>query len=152
MKLFLISLITVVLVTSCNQPSEQRYVSKAPVDSLITNWENGWNKHDSAAVSNLFSSDALLIDDNLIAMNVEELSSKWIHSNIRIVSNLKSTKLQSWSTSDKAGYTGKYELDVIVNDSVVAKPKGVFTLNWSKTAAGDWKVSTAHIHSFMDRK
>ena len=152
MKLILTSLILGSIMSSCNQSSPKTDVSKAPIDSLISNWEKGWNKHDSAGVKGLFSSDALLIDDNLIAANTEDISNKWIHPNINVVNNLKTTKLQDWSTNDRAGYTGKYELEVVVKDSVIASPKGVFTVNWSKTDKGDWKISTANIHSFAAHK
>lgn len=135
------------LISSCNQSSPAAF-SKAPIDSLILNWEKSWNKHDSVGVRNLFISDALLIDDNLLAMNAQELSDKWIHPNINVVNNLTSTKVQDWSSSDKASYTGKYTLDVVVNDSIVAHPTGVYTVNWTKTEKGDWKIITAHIHSF----
>jgi ketosteroid isomerase-like protein len=152
MKLILAVLIVVIFISSCNQPSPQAGISKAPVDSLILEWENSWNKHDSAGVRNSFLPDALLIDDNLIATGSEELSDKWIHPNITVVNNLKTTRLQDWSTNDRAGYTGKYELDVVVNDSVIAKPTGIFTVNWVKTDKGDWKINTAAIHSFSEQK
>lgn len=137
---------------SCKQPSATANVdTKAPVDSLIASWSDSWNHHDSAGVRNLFG-NALLIDDDLIAHNPEEISAEWIHPNINVVSNFKSGKLQDWSTNDRAGYTGTYEFDAVVNDSVVAKPKGVFTLNWIKTDKGDWEITTATIHSIKEKK
>lgn len=116
------------------------------------NWENNWNRHDSAGIRDLFVSDALLIDDNLIATGAEALSANWIHPNHKVVNNLTSVKLQEWSTNDRAGYTGKYGLSVIVNDSVIARPVGIFTVNWKKTEKGDWKITTAHIHSIVEKK
>ncbi len=150
-QLFSLLLLTGILF-SCSQSTPETIIVKAPVDSLITNWSNSWNSHDSAAVRNLFTEDALLIDDDFIAVNANEFSAKWIHPNIKLVTNLRTTKLQDWSTNDRAGYTGKYELDVVVKDSVVAKGKGVFTVNWIKTEKGDWKITTANIHSFVENK
>lgn len=150
-QLFSLLLLTGILF-SCSRPTPETVIVKAPVDSLITNWSNSWNNHDSAAVRNLFTEDALLIDDDFIAVNADEFSANWIHPNIKLVTNLSTTKLQDWSTGDRAGYTGKYELDVVVKDSVVAKGKGVFTVNWIKTGKGDWKITTADIHSFAERK
>ncbi len=150
MKIILSTLMVCSIVCSCNQPNSKEVESKAPVDSLISNWENSWNKHDSAGVSNMFLSDALLIDDQLITENSNDLSTKWIHPNINVVSNLKSTKLQEWSSNDRAGYTGKYEFDVVVNDAVVANQKGVYTVNWNRVEDGGWKISTANIHSFAE--
>jgi ketosteroid isomerase-like protein len=149
MKKFLSILFVSGIIFSCKQTSATSIVN-APVDSLIASWGNSWNHHDSAGGRNLFG-DALLIDDDLIAHNPKEISAKWIHPNINVVSNLKSEKLQDWSANDRAGYTGTYEFDAVVNDSVVAKPKGVFTLNWAKTEKGDWKITTATIHSFKEK-
>lgn len=149
------TIISVIFVTgilfSCQQPGAVVSVTKAPVDSLINNWCKSWNEHDSAAVQNLFLPDALLIDDDLIATNVTDLSGKWIQKGINVVNNLKATKLQEWSEAGRAGYTGTYQLDVIVNDSVIAKPAGVFSVNWLKTTDGQWKITTATIHSFTKK-
>ncbi len=135
---------------SCNQTSSntKSTITKALVDSLILNWENNWNKHDSAGVRNMFLADAILIDDNLVTGDAAEFSEKWIHTNINVVSNLTSTKLQEWSEGNRAGYTGKYKLDVVIKDSVMAKPEGVYCVNWLKTEKGDWKITSAVIHSF----
>lgn len=139
---------------SCTQPSPPpaAIIIKAPIDSLVNNWASSWSNHDSAAVRNLFLADALLIDDNYIGANAGEFSAKWIHPNISIVSNLRTVKIQDWSTADRAGYTGKYTLDVVVKDSVIATGNGVFTVNWIKTDAGDWKITTANIHSIVTKQ
>ena len=150
MKTIITVLFFTTVILACNQaPKNTTYNNvKAPVDSLITNWENNWNKHDSAGVRNMFLADAVLIDDNLINANADEFSEKWIHPNIKVVSNLTSTKLQEWSEGNRAGYTGKYALDVAVKDSVVAKGEGIFCVNWLKSDLGNWKITSAVIHSF----
>lgn len=139
-------------VISCKQPVSEVVVTSAPVDSLVKNWSNSWNNHDSAAVKNLFAPDALLIDDNLIADNETKISDKWIGPNINVVSNFKTAQLQVWSTGENAGYTGTYEFDVIVKDTIVDHSKGAFTLNWKKPVNGNWKITTATIHSFTAKK
>lgn len=149
MKITLLLVLITITIFSCNQTSSKTTESnvKPPIDSLISNWEISWNKHDSAGVRNMFLADAVLIDDNLVAANAAEISEKWIHPNINVVSNLTSTKLQEWSSSDRAGYTGRYEFTAIVNDSIVAKPTGFYTVNWMKTLQGDWKITTSVIHA-----
>ncbi len=152
MKKNLTILLVAGMIFSCKQPSATANISNnAPIDSLIARWNDSWNQHDSAAVRNLFG-NALLIDDDLIAYNQDEIAAKWIHPNINVVTNFKANKLQDWSTNERAGYTGIYEFNAVVNDSVVAKPRGVFTLNWAKTETGDWKVTTATIHSLKGKK
>lgn len=152
MKNILFTLIVAGMLFSCKQPSSETAFVAAPVDSLIANWGKSWNNQDSAAVRNLFTDDALLTDDKLIATNIGEISAKMISPNIHVVSNFKTSKLQDWSTADRAGYTGTYELDVLVNKAIVATPKGVFTLNWIKTATGVWEITTATIYSFAEKK
>jgi len=151
MKKLFFALLIPLAITSCKETAGNDPVLKAPVDSLIKSFSDGWNNHDSAAVRNLFATDALLSDDNLIAVNAGEISGKWISPNIRMLSGFKATKLQDWSTNDRASYTGKYEFDVVVNDSVVAKPRGVFTLIWKKSVEGNWEITSATIHSFINK-
>jgi hypothetical protein len=139
------------LFVSCQQ-SINTTIVKAPVDSLVANWNDSWNNHDSISVRNLFVENAILTDDNIIATNLEEISTKMIHPYINVVNNLKTKKLQEWSTNDRAGYTGTYEFEVIVNDALVANPKGVFILNWIKTDKDEWKITTAVLYSFVEQK
>ena len=146
----IITVLLVATIFSCNQTSTNTTGTnvKVPVDSLIKNWENNWNNHDSAGVRNMFLADAILVDDNLVTVNAAEFSEKWIHPGINVISNLKSSKLQEWSEGNRASYTGKYILEVVIKDSVMAKPEGVYCVNWLKTEKGDWKITSAVIHSF----
>jgi hypothetical protein len=152
MKNILLSLVMAGLLFSCQQPSADVVVVQAPVDSLVANWGISWNNHDSVAVRYMFTTDAVLTDDKIIASGIEEISAKMISPYIRSVNNFKASKLQDWSTNDRAGYTGTYEFDAVVNNSVVAKPKGVFSVNWIKTESREWKIATAVIYSFVEQK
>ncbi|MBK6963263.1 MAG: hypothetical protein IPH20_04805 [Bacteroidales bacterium] len=152
MKKMLLSLIATGILYSCNKPSIEPKVIIAPIDSLVANWANGWNNQDCAGVRNLFDDNALLTDDQLIASGIEEIAIKMISPNIRLVRNFTSVKLQEWTTVDRAGYTGTYEIEIVVNEEVVAKPKGVFTVNWRKTGTGEWKIATAVIYSYAEKK
>jgi len=152
MKNMLFSLIAAGMLFSCNQPSSESKVTNAPIDSLVANWANGWNSQDSAGVRNLFEDDALLTDDQLIVTGIEEIAAKMISPNIQLVRNFTSSKLQEWTSGDRAGYTGTYEIEIVINKEVVAKPKGVFTVNWKKTGTGDWKITSAVIYSYAEKK
>ena len=152
MKKTIAALGLITILFSCKEAEKTAtiVVTKATVDSLVSNWENNWNKHDSAGVRNMFVDDAILVDDNLVTTNAAEFSEKWIHRNINMVTNLTSTKLQEWSDGNRAGYTGKYALDVVIKDSVIAKPEGIFSVNWLKTETGIWKITSAIIYSFKN--
>lgn len=150
MKKIIAFLSLIIILFACNNAEKNTPIvaAKAPIDSLITNWETSWNQHDSTAVRNMFMEDALLVDDNLVTKNADEFSAKWIHPSINMINNVTSTKLQEWSNGDRAGYTGKFNLDVIVKDSVVAKPEGIYSVNWLKNKVGEWKITSAVIYSF----
>ena len=135
---------------SCSQNNSEKEISTSPVNVEIAKWEKNWNSHDSVGVVNLFAEDALVIDDKLIANNRLEIAEKWVHPNINFVTHLKSVQLKQWNTVQAAGYTGKYEFDVTIKDSVVQKIKGIYTVNWKINDKGEWKVITAQIHSFAD--
>jgi ketosteroid isomerase-like protein len=152
MKKIITVLAMIGILFSCKQPSSNiAIVAKAPIDSLIAEWQKNWNNHDSSGVCNMFVADAVLIDQELLVMNAKELAEKWVSPSIRLVKNLKTDKLQDWSTTDRAGYTGKFNLDIVVKDVVVARGHGIFTVNWMKTDKGDWKITTANINEFIDK-
>jgi ketosteroid isomerase-like protein len=132
---------------SCTPSQDPPKEVKAPIDALVANWRNNWNNHDSIGVRNMFLEDALLIENELICRNAEEFAAKWIHPNIRGVKNLETNKLQEWSTSERAGFTGTYSVEVI-HDSIPEYPKGAFAVNWIKTQNGEWKITSAVIHAF----
>ena len=152
MKKITFSILLACALFSCKQPDKAVVVTKAPIDSLITQWNLNWNNHDSTGVRNMFADDALLIDDNLIANSADEISEKWIHPNINVVNNFKSDKLKDWSDVNFAAYTGKYEFEAIVNSNVVASPKGLFTFEWEKNPNGEWKIVVAHIHALTTKQ
>ena len=147
-KLFLTLSVASVLF-SCKQTETKTIVEVAPIDSLMNNWNTAWSNHDSTAFRNSFTSDdVLLIDDKLIAQSANDISEKWIHVYLPSVKDMKTETLQKWSSADRAGITGKYGFDVVVKGSVVANPKGIFTINWIKATDGEWKITTFNAHSF----
>ncbi|MDP8233145.1 MAG: hypothetical protein P9L91_10830 [Candidatus Zophobacter franzmannii] len=147
MKKLLIVLLVAVVLISCAKLTVQS-IAKAPIDSLVADWCNGFNNHDAEAITNMFETDAILMDDNIIITNQQQMLHEWIDPNLSHVSNLKAEQLQAWSTSDRAGYAGKYSVDYTLDDGTVNHPKGVFMVNWTKNAEGEWKITTACINPF----
>jgi len=147
MKKIVIVLLVISVVCSCKKstPVDKMTVS---VDSLVTKWKDSWNRHDSAAIRNLFDRNPILVADDIVAKDLKAISENWIHPNIRAVYNLKIVQLQGWANEEKAGYLGTYSLDLIVNKAVVEQPKGVVSISWKKTEEGVWKITNAHLHSF----
>ena len=148
MKNFLISLVVAGLLVSCNSNSvTTTSTEKAPVDKLVANFCDGWNNHDSTGVKNQFLDDAILIDDHILTSSIAEMSSKWIRPNMPHIKSITPTKLQEWSTGDRAGYTGTYKMVFIKPKGDLGNSNGLLTVNWLKTAQGEWKITNAHIHS-----
>ena len=147
MKKTSLILILSTLICSCTPTPSIPIANASPVDSLSAHFASVWNHQDSAGVRQLFGNTVLLTDDDMMVTTPGEISSKWIHPNIRVVHNFKTTKLQDWSSTDRAGYTGKFEFDAIVNDSVVAHPAGIYTINWLRNENNQWLINTCIIYS-----
>lgn len=152
MKKILFAFFLAGILFSCKQPTPTVVtVVKAPIDSLIDNYNKAWNTNDSAAIRNLFTDDALLIDDELIAKNGDEISAKWIHPVYKAVSNVTSSKLQEWTSNDRAGFTGLWTIQLKMKKKAM-KIKGAYTVIWMKNDKGQWKIATADLHSIVSKK
>ena len=152
MKKILFTLFVAGILFSCKQPTTKVVaVTKAPIDSLIDNYNKAWNTNDSAAIRNLFADDALMIDDELMAKSGDEISTKWIHPVYKAVSNVTSSKLQEWTSNDRAGFTGLWTIQLKMKKKVM-KLKGAYTIIWMKNDKGQWKIATADLHSIMPTK
>ena len=146
MKSIIILLLTVLSFNACKPTVTPTAVIPSPTDSLMNVWNKAWSDHDSTAIRSLFDADAIVTDDDIVAKNPDEISTKWIGPYHNLTNNMTTEKLQEWASIDRAGYTGTYEFTLNQKDTVVIKPKGIITLNWKKSDKGDWKVTTAHIH------
>jgi len=146
-KILFIILISGYAFSCVSQKSTSNNSAVAEVSSLIKDFECAWSTNDSAAISNLFAPDAILFDRPLLATNSQEVAEKWIGPFYQFVKNMRTEKLQEWSTSDRAGYTGYYTLDIMVDGAIVYSPKGICTLNWVKNGKGEWKIITANMNS-----
>ncbi|MHC1706078.1 MAG: hypothetical protein AB9842_01015 [Bacteroidales bacterium] len=143
----LMTFIVLAALFSCKAPKKEAVVPQAPVDSLVQIYIAAWNAHDSLGVKQLFTQDALLIEDAIIAQGIDQVYAKWIQPYIMGVNNLRTTKLQEWSGTDRAGYTGIYEFQYYAQDSALKTTKGFYTLNWVKSDNKEWKITTDVIHA-----
>jgi ketosteroid isomerase-like protein len=99
------------------------------------------------AIKNMFASDVILMDDNMIAKSQDEVVSKLIRPNIKAINNMKAEKINEWVSNDRAFFAGTYGLDVIVHDSLIDQPKGFWTVGWKKNDKDEWKICNVHINS-----
>jgi ketosteroid isomerase-like protein len=154
MKKTIMLLFVIGIFFSCNRSTVNKPViaQAAPVDSLIDNWNKSWNNHDSTAISNLFDAEVLVIDGQLIVKTPEELATKFIKPFYKMMSNIKTTKLQEWSCIDKAGYTGLWDAKVPSKNKKTMKESGVLTITWKRNDKAEWKITLANLHSFPVKK
>ena len=151
MKKVLFALFLAGILFSCKHPTTIVVVVKAPIDSLIENYNKAWNTHDSAAIRNLFTDDALLIDDEVMAKNGDEISTKWIHPVYKAVNDVTSSKIKEWTSNDKAGFTGMWTIKLKMKKKTL-NVKGTYTVIWTKNDKGEWKIMTADLHSMKPSK
>lgn len=141
-----------ILLIACLSISCQTQLKDTPpnslVDSLSTEWASNWNNHDSIALMQMFDEDAVLFDNGIVTTNPEDLRTKLIVPYHDILKDMKIKILQEWATTDRAGLSGTWTVDIIVNDSVSTPTSGAFTCVWKKLESGEWKVTNAHIHDF----
>ena len=149
MKRILLLTIVICSLTTC-QKTNDKLETESPIDPLLNNFISSWNNNDSITAKNMFASDAIVFDDNIIAKNHEELMSNWIRPLITTITNVQMEKTQEWVTEDLAGCSGFWSIDILHNDSVAASYKGVMTFIWILSEKGEWKISHAHLHSFYE--
>lgn len=128
-------------VTACNQPAGTGAAMPPSPDSLIRQWNNAWNQHDSATLAQLFHEESVVIFNNRLKFpGRDSIMNGWIGPNLSSVANLKTVKISSGATDGMAWYTGDYTLDMLQNDSLVAQDVGLFTTIWKKDQSQQWKI------------
>lgn len=147
MKKFFLVPVSVCIIMAC-QHQDPDLIIDSPVDSLVLNWARNWNNHDSVALMQMFDEDAVLFDNNIVTSSPEELQAKLIRPYHNILSDMNIEKIQEWVTEDRAGFSGTWTVNIIVNDSTLRPAKGAFTCVWKKSGSGEWKVTNAHISDF----
>ena len=145
-KYYCVLLLAGVLIACQTQITEVPPSSLA--DSLGSEWANNWNSHDSIALMQMFDEDAVLFDNNIVTRNPEELKTKLILPYHDILNDMKITILHEWVTTGRAGLSGTWTVDILVNDTVSIPASGAFTCVWKQLESGEWKVTNAHIHDF----
>ena len=147
-KIFMLSFVTCLMI-ACQIPSNKVTV-ESPVDSLVTNWANNWNNHDSLALINMFASDVVVFDNNLVMKNSEELITKLIRPYYNIMTDMRIEKISEWVANDRAGFSGTWSVNIFASDTVAVLHTGAFTCVWEKSKSGEWKVINAHISDFTE--
>lgn len=135
------------LISSCsnNKPVTSEANAKlVSVDSLNSNWNNGWNAGDENAVANMFTDHAVVLSGAWKVTGKDSIVKNWVSRQLPRMTNFKTTKLASGASSEMAFQTGYWSLDVKRNDSIVGTSQGNYTMIWKKQA-NSWKIELLHM-------
>ncbi len=141
-----LSFIVVLLLISsaCKQSNSKSELSSSydvSSDSLMNEWNEAWNTHDSTAISNLLTSNSVVVfSTKERLMGADSIMTNWVNKNLPSVTNLKTEKVSSSESSEMAYFNGTYTLDITRNDSVVGSDAGCFNIVWKLQDNQDWKI------------
>ncbi len=148
-KIFCIALTCLVL-SSCETPENKQDIPTltivfVSVDSLENNWNEGWNKKDSASIAGMFTDETVVMEGDWIVKGRKSIMEEWVIRQMSKIDNFKTEKISAGVTADMAYYTGTYTLDIVNNDSIVGNSQGNFTTLWKKQDDNSWKVELLHM-------
>jgi ketosteroid isomerase-like protein len=135
--LFLISACT----QSKNSKSDNSLNHTVSADSLMTEWNVAWNKHDSTAISNMLANNSVVVfSTKEKLMGADTIMTNWVNKNLPNVTNLKTEKVSSAASSEMVFFNGTYTLDITKNDTVIGADMGCFTFVWKLQNSKEWKM------------
>lgn len=132
------------LSSACNQSNDSKsdnINNTVSADSLMNEWNVAWNKHDSTAISNMLADNSVVVfstKERLIGN--DSIMANWVNKNLPTVTNLKTEKISSSSSSEMVFFNGTYTLDITENDSITGADTGGFTFVWKLQDKKDWKI------------
>ncbi|MDX5338774.1 MAG: DUF4440 domain-containing protein [Cyclobacteriaceae bacterium] len=133
------------LAFTCQSPTETTSSATEPTlvsaDSLMENWNVAWNAHDSATVANFFHDQSVVIFSTSFQMvGRDSIVKNWVRQSLPTVTNLKTQKISSVSSSELAYYSGSYSLNFTQSDSTLGADTGIFTIVWKLQPDQSWKI------------
>lgn len=145
----LLALISCLTILSCSQQTENQATSNqkkiVSVDSLNAVFLAGWNNKDSAAIVNTIANNAIVMNDSLIHKGINDIASNWISGGVKVISNIKTVSSIKEANESIAYDGGTYSLDLTIPGGPVLKERGNYSLVWTKTSTGEWKLTLIHI-------
>ena len=136
------------IIISCLQQSEKNPGIQnqfVRVDSLNAAFLAGWNNKDSVSIVNTIADDAIVMNDSLIHVGIQNISKHWISGGLKVLSNIKTISSSSKSNESMAYDGGTYSLDLTIPGGPVLKEKGNYSLVWTKKNVNDWRLMLIHI-------
>lgn len=144
----LVPAIIISFLFSCTAKTDENKAESAMTahmeDSLVTLWNDSWNRNDTNAIAAMFNDKSVVISSaEDVITGVDSIMKNWVNGQVSRITNLQTTKLAGASDASMAYYSGIWTLDVTNDkDSVMGKSGGSFTSAWEKQADGKWIMTT----------
>lgn len=122
--------------------------NRADVRSLMTSFDDAWNRKDSAALLNLFADDVVLISGKERYSGKNELAGNWLRTNLPVTSNLRINDVKNDAGNEIAYSAGTWNLDVNVPGREATSSAGNHTFVWKRVADNVWKLSFINIEDY----
>lgn len=137
--------VSLFLISACKQTNNSNADNSlshtVSADSLMNEWNLAWNKQDSTAIFNMLANNSVVVfSTREKLMGADTIMTNWINKNLPDVTNLKTEKVSSSTSSEMVFFNGTYTLDITKNDTVIGSDMGCFTFVWKLQNKKDWKM------------
>lgn len=113
-------------------------------DSLIQQWNQAWNAHDSASIMNLMNDAVILIGETNQVRGKDSIGRAFVGKNAPVLRDLKTRILTSGNSGNLAFVYGTYEHDVQLPDTLLKGIHGNFSLVYQHHNE-NWKLNVIQI-------
>ena len=124
---------------------QQTSSSAFSTKDLVDKWNDAWNKSDSGAIVSLMDNDVQLISGKTLIDGKVDVSKKFVSRNYKLLQDLKTTKIKSFTNGNLAYETGRYTHHVKRNTSLV---EGSYSFVWHQLPNQQWKLKVIEIEEW----
>ena len=116
---------------------------------LVDKWNEAWNKSDSSAIVSLMDNDVQFISGKTLIDGKVDVSKKFVSRNYKLLQDLKTTKIKSFTNGNLAYETGRYAHHIKRNNSIV---EGSYSFVWHQLPNQQWKLKVVEIEEWPSGK
>lgn len=124
---------------------QQTSSSAFSTKDLVDKWNDAWNKHDSVAIVSILDNDVQMISGRILIDGKVDVSKKFVSRNYKLLQDLKTTKIKSFTDGNLAYETGRYTHHVKRNNSIV---EGSYSFVWHQQPNQQWKLKVIEIEEW----
>jgi ketosteroid isomerase-like protein len=121
-------------------------------DSLVQAWNRAWNEKDTAAIAKSFSENSVVLSGDWMQKGKDSIMQKWVHENLPVSSNLRTTHIADGTSVEMALYSGFYTIDVAPEGCEPFTEVGNFTAIWKKYEDRTWKLDMFDVEEIEEKE